>query len=356
MSEEGSPRSRGGLGLALRLLAVGLCSLLGTGCVSSILATMAVKAPNQQRPPRVVRDAAYAQRVDALYSQAWRIPVGPPSASLSVAVLEPNNYQVSYAVELRKNDKGHQWYAPQFNWTVPEKGSASARPVKGTLLVLHGYMDSKENVLHWALSLAQQGYRCVLVDFRGQGRSTGDLIGFGAFEAQDLVQVLDDLQRKNLIAGKVGVLGISYGASMGLLLAARDPRVGAMVALEPFSDAAGAVVEFAHGVAPQQAAKISEASFKAGVAGAAKRGNFSWKDGDVLAAMERVKIPVLFYHGARDRWLSPDNSRRLAEKAAPGSRLVILEQDDHLLLSMRLGPIDREVWAWFDQHLKSEQL
>lgn len=334
-----------------RLLLLSGAALLLSGCVSSILAKRAVTAPNQQRPPRVVWDADYARHVDQLYTQVWRVKVGPPAAEISVAVLEPGDYKFHYAIELKQNDKGHQWLAPKFDWTVPERATAAPLAAKGTLLLLHGYMDSKENVLHWALVLAEAGYRCVLVDFRGQGRSTGDVISFGAFEVPDLARVVDDLQQKGLVPDRLGVLGVSYGASMGLLLAARDPRIGAVVALEPFSDAETAVVEFAHGVAPKEAARISEATFKAGVAGAARRGKFSWAEGDVLAAMERVKVPVLFYHGAKDRWLSPDNSRRLAAKATAGSQLVILPDDDHILLSMRLGSIVPDVRMWFDRNL-----
>lgn len=314
-----------------------------------MLANMAVEAPNKSQPPRAVRDAAYAQRVDALYSRAWRVKVGPPAAELAVAVLEPDSYAFRYAIELKQNDQGRKWLAPKFDWTVPSAPSGAAP--KGTILLLHGYRDAKENMLHWALALSECGYRTVLVDLRGHGRSTGDSIAYGAFEAKDLGQVIDDLAQRGLLAGKLGVVGVSYGASTGLLLTARDPRVAAMVALEPFSNARDAVVEFAHGVAPSQAAKISDETFAAAVVRAEKAGNFSWADGDVLAAMSRVKIPVLFFHGMKDRWLSPENSRRLMAKAQPGSRLATLETDDHVLLSMRLAPIDRFVREWFDHFL-----
>jgi pimeloyl-ACP methyl ester carboxylesterase len=193
----------------------------------------------------------------------------------------------------------------------------------------------------------------VLVDLRGHGRSTGDAIGYGAFEARDLSQVLDELGRRGLAGASVGVLGVSYGASTGLLLAARDPRVATVVALEPFSNAQQAVVEFAHGVAPERAARISAAEFDAALARAPKIAGFAWKDADVLAAMASVKVPVLFYHGAKDRWLSPENSRRLAAAAPAGSKLQILGNDDHILLSMRLTPIAAEVSAWFASRLSS---
>lgn len=334
--------------IKVAFLLPGLAGLvfLQTGCVSSILATMAVKAPNQQQVPRAVRDAEYARRFDSVYAQTWRLPVGPPPAVLSLAVVEPGDYQFNYSVEW-KEANGWKWLEPRFAWKLP----AAPRSARGTVVLLHGYRDAKENVAHWALCLAEAGYRCVLVDLRGHGRSGGDFIGFGAFEVGDLTRVLDDLQKRGLAGEQVGLLGVSYGASMGLLLAAHDKRVGAIVALEPFSNAARALVEFAHGVAPREAAEISDADFAAAVAKAARRARFSWSDGDVLAAMEHVTIPVLFIHGAKDTWISPDNSRVLHARAHEPSRLVILPEDEHVILSMRLGDIVPEVRDWFDRYL-----
>lgn len=334
-----------------KLVLLAVWTLLTTGCVSSILATMAVKAPNRQDTPRVVRDAWYRGNFEKFYAQSWRLPVGPPAAELSVAVVEPGNYRFGYKIEMKQNERGHRWLEPVFDVTVPPTPIEGVTAPKGTILVLHGYRDAKENMAHWALVLAEDGYRCVLVDFRGHGRSTGELIGFGAYEVEDLRRVIDDLQRRGLAGDKVGVIGVSYGASMGLLLAAKDPRVAAVVALEPFSNAERALVEFAHGVAPQQAAEISEADFKAATVKAAQKGNFSWSAGDVAAAMEHVRAPVLFFHGDKDTWLSPDNSRVLQARAKGPTRLVIMPGEDHVFLSMRLGDIVPEVRVWFAQGL-----
>ncbi len=340
-------RARTWPGSVVMVLIGAACVLVQSGCVSSMLATMAVKAPNQQQVPRVVQDAEYARRFDSVYSRIWRLPVGPPPAELCVAVLEPGNYQFSYQVQPREAN-GRRWLQPTYDWHLP----AEPRPCKGTIVMLHGYRDSKENVAHWALCLAEFGYRCVLVDLRGHGRSTGDLIGFGAFEVTDLSRLLDELRQQGLAGDRVGFLGVSYGASMSLLLAARDKRVAAVVALEPFSNAAKAVVEFAHGIAPQEAAKISDADFAAAIAKAAHRGQFSWESGNVLAAMDQVTAPVLFYHGAKDTWISPENSRLLQSRTHGPSRLVILPDDDHIWLANRLdNEIVREVSGWFDRYL-----
>jgi pimeloyl-ACP methyl ester carboxylesterase len=337
----------------LAALLAGCLSLSGgfglTGCVSSILANMAVKAPNQQDVPRALKDPQYAARFDALAAQSWRQPVGPPTAELAVAVLEPGFYDFRYEIRVMENAKGQRWLEPGFEWTLPAR--LRAQPPLGTILLLHGYADARENMMHWGLYLAGVGYRCVLVDLRGHGRSTGKVIGYGAFETRDLQRLLDELQKRGLMSEKVGVLGVSYGASVGLLLAARDDRVGPVVALEPYSAAENAIVEFAHGVAPDRAARISDGTFAAAVAKAPKRGSFSWSDADVLAAMARLSTPVLFFHGEKDRWLSPENSKRLAAVAPAGSRLMLLKDDDHLSLSMKLVPIVNDVREWFGRYL-----
>jgi pimeloyl-ACP methyl ester carboxylesterase len=312
-----------------------------------MLAKMAVKAPNRQRVPRAARDAYFAARYDGLYSQQWRLAVGPPATELCVGVVEPGDYAASYRAQVATDAKGQRHYPkPQLTWTVPARASV---PLRGTVLLLHGYMDAKEDVFHWAVYLVTQGYRCVLVDLRGHGRSTGDWVSFGAFDARDLSQLIDDLEKRGL-SGKtgVGVLGISYGGSTGLLLAARDPRVRAVVALEPYGRADTAVVEFAHGVAPKQAAKISAASFASAVAKAPRLAGFSWADADVEMAATRITVPVLLFHGARDTWIAPGNSERIYAKLAGKKNYVVMPDDDHLSLSMRLAPIYETVRAWFD--------
>lgn len=325
-------------------------SFLLSGCISSMLAKFAVTAPNLQEKPHVVRDKGYREKFDAVPSQSWRLPVGPPDAELAISVVEPGRYAFTQQITVKQNEKGYRWLEPEMTWTVP-LAPENRLPVKGTVLLLHGYRDSKENMMHWAVCLAEFGYRTVLVDLRGHGRSTGNLIGHGAFEAKDMSQLIDELQKRGLAGDHVAMLGVSYGASTSLLTAARDPRVKTVIALEPSSGAKTAVVEFAYGVQPKRAAQLGRAVFDSAVKKAPKLGGFSWDDNDVLAAMPRVKVPVLFFHGSKDTWLAPANSERLMKVAAPGSRLEIIEGDDHVILSMRLANIAPMVSEWLGEKL-----
>jgi len=222
------------------------------------------------------------------------------------------------------------------------------KPTRGTLLLLHGYLQNRNFIVPWAVRLAQAGYRCALVDLRGHGDSTGSHISFGAFEARELSQVLDDLQRRGWDVSRVGVFGVSYGASVALVTAGQDPRIARVVALQPFASAERAVPELMRGAFAAQARGISDRQFAAAHAKEAKIAGFDWADADVPAALRRTSAPVLFLHGEQDNWVSPEHSRELMKHAPAGSRLITLARDNHLSLPFQIDPIAGEVIAWFD--------
>ncbi len=333
-----------------------LPALLGAallpGCASSILARRMVTAPNRQSVPQVVGDPRVAERFDRTYAQAWRVPVGPPAAELSVAVIEPGDYQLKDTVETKFAPNGSGSLTYSINWAFRSAGAPTLQP-KGTIVLLHGILVTKEYMIHWALDLAQRGYRTVLVDLRGHGRSTGHWITFGAVEAKDLKQVMDDLERRGVVAGSTGVLGISYGAVVALQWAALDPRVATVVALEPYSNPQQAIMEFSRGYFSREMKRIDDATFVAAEAKAAHLAGFAWADADVLHSVQRMRVPILFFHGQRDTWIPPIHSERLLAAAPAGSRRVLLPDDNHLTLAVRLEPLAPEVAAWFDAHLPS---
>ncbi len=329
------------------------------GCVSQRLSKAVVEAPNQRDVLWVLRpeNAAVLAHNDRLYRPAWRVPVGPPAAELAVAVIEPGDYQLAVSIKTgkSKNGKAHVW--PQSDWKLPDSPGSMAVQPKGTVLVLHGYGDSRENMVHWALHLAQQGYRAVLVDLRGHGRSTGNWIGYGAFEAADLRQVIDDLERRNLLAGRLGVVGLSYGASVGLQFAGADERVAAVVALEPFSDPRTAIVEFARATVPRLVGGWKQADFDRTIDAAGRLGDVDWAAADILGAVERMRAPVLYVVASDDRLISPEHTRRLAERTRSPHAVMEVKFNDagdippHVLLAWLLDPAAPLALRWLDEAL-----
>jgi pimeloyl-ACP methyl ester carboxylesterase len=333
--------------------------LAGSGCVNQLLTKAIVEAPNEREVPYVLRpeNAKLLKSDDELYATSWMLSVGPPSARLAVAVVEPGDYGMVHSIETGtfKNGRAPVW--PKTAWTLPAKKLPGSSPPKATILVLHGYQDCKEDMLHWALYLAQANYRVVLVDLRGHGRSTGDWIGYGAFEVRDLRQVLDDLQKRGLVTGPVGVLGLSYGASLGLQLAGHDPRVGAVVAIEPFSNPRGAVVEFAHAVVPGLVKSWTAQDFSTAEDRAGRLAHFSWQDADVLASVARTDAPILYAYATRDHWISPENTKLLAANTRSIHSVLVMNFTDdggienHVLLSWTLDPVAPPILKWLDECL-----
>jgi pimeloyl-ACP methyl ester carboxylesterase len=57
---------------------------------------------------------------------------------------------------------------------------------RGTVLLLHGYVDSKDSMLDAARELRALGWSSYLVDFRGSGGSDGSTTTIGVHEARDV--------------------------------------------------------------------------------------------------------------------------------------------------------------------------
>lgn len=341
--------------LRLALVALALaCALLSSGCVSSILADRMLRAPNRQPMPQTLEGLAQMQQAmnRDFFSLKTSIRVAPDSAEIAIAVIEPGDYKLKHDLKVVPIDSERGQMTFEFKVYQRVANVAPSSP-KGTVFVLHGIMMAKESMLHWGFFLAQQGYRAVLVDLRGHGSSTGNVITYGARERSDLTQVLDELLRRQLVAGRVGVLGLSYGGAVALQWAAHDPRIDAVVALAPFSDTREAIDEFARAVMPKLSAMVSPKAMSSAFVTAARRGRFTWDEIDVLAATRRLRDPVLLFHGTNDRWVPVRHSQTI-KNAAPAGSYLHTSPDDHLSISFRLHPISEQVSQWFAQALAAD--
>jgi pimeloyl-ACP methyl ester carboxylesterase len=376
----------------------------GTGC-ASLISKDIVLAPNAGRNSRQVGDAS-AQTLDEQFiAKQVRVRVGPPAASLSAWIVEAWSVTVdarlretadddpggavddpSFAEELQdeyaaakgqrveltmlngamlepmeqSHARGNLRVHFQFGMLTAWKGPPATRPAskvrypKGTIFVLHGIGDRKDKVpyLLWGRVLAQAGYRAVLVDLRGHGRSTGRYMSYGVHESRDMAQLLDAFEEQGLIYGPVGVWGISYGGAVAIQWAGIDPRVKAVVALEPFCTLRDAVRDFAPVVLGGWSFLAQPPVLRAVTNAAAALAGFDPDDASPLRAITRTRAPVLLVHGTADRHLPPYHSIRLHDAAPDHSELDLVEGDGHLTLWVRhFAEVRKRVTGFFDRNL-----
>jgi dipeptidyl aminopeptidase/acylaminoacyl peptidase len=114
---------------------------------------------------------------------------------------------------------------------------AITSPHAPTIILAHGFKGTRASMLPWARFLSAAGYNVLLFDDRGCGQSDGWGIGLGATEPNDVVGAVRYLEsRSDLTNKRYGALGVSLGAGVVLLAAAREPALVAVVADSAWAD------------------------------------------------------------------------------------------------------------------------
>jgi pimeloyl-ACP methyl ester carboxylesterase len=278
--------------MAARLVGRLTLRLLTMRSMEDVAAEAIVRAPNAGR-----------SRFGACDDEV-RVEVGPPSAVLSIRLVN----------------------APQPRHTV---------------FVLHGIRDSKESVSGWGETLALAGFRAVLVDLRGHGRSTGETLTYGVRESLDLVQVLDSLIAQGLAVGDAGVMGHSYGAATAIQWASRDPRVRAVVAVAPFARLLDVLAGYSP--LPLPASFVRRSIELAGL-----RGDFDPTAASPMDAIARTRARVLLIHGRADTRIPPWHSERIHAAGKGRTELVLVEGAGHLSIARaKATRLAERASSWF---------
>lgn len=230
---------------------LGIAAVLFVSCSPSrFLARQILRAPNAY-PDWVAPDALVTFAMPSALVTPFpvqSVAVGPPAAHLLFRVVEPADYQLREE-HTTSERKGKTHYQFRYRGVPPPCAEWHAGPVRGTLLILHGYSIDSETMMPWALRLGADGWRSAVPDLRGHGQSTGDQVYFGKVETTDLQQLLDELEREGKLVPPLVVVGTSYGAALGLKLATEDPRVTGVVAMTPYARLETAVMGIRDGYA-----------------------------------------------------------------------------------------------------------
>ena len=232
-------------------------------------------------------------------------------------------------------------------WIIEPKAEAL-----GTVFVLHGVRSDKFWLRGLATQVALQGFRAVLPDLPGHGRSSGNWLTYGACEARELKALLDELTKQGRVSGDVGIVGLSYGAAVGLQFAAADPRVRAVVAIAPFSSLRDVVPGYVGCYLPVLGRLIPASLVQSGIDQAGVLGNFDPDAASPLTAVARTQAQILLIHGAADAHIAAAQSSALQAAAPTHSELILVEGDDHFsIVGDRTKAIQTRGMPWLHRWL-----
>jgi pimeloyl-ACP methyl ester carboxylesterase len=217
-----------------------------------------------------------------------------------------------------ENDGARIWYAAY----------GSGAPV----ILLHGGLGHSGNWGYQVPALVESGYRAVVLDSRGHGRSTRDARPF-TYElmASDVLAVMDALQ-----LDKAALAGWSDGACTALILASNAPaRVAGVFFFACNMDPSGAK-EFEFGpvvqrcfnrhvkdyaqlsATPDQFDEFSEA------VGLMQRTQPNYSAADLA----QIQVPVAIVHSEHDEFIKREHAEYLA-RSIPHAQFIYLPGVSH---------------------------
>ena len=221
---------------------------------------------------------------------------------------------------------------------VMQAGPQDGKPV----VLLHGYGLAEFAMVPWALRLAEEGWRSVLVDLRGHGQSTGREVYYGLQETRDLSQLLDAVSGHGRLTHPVAVLGESYGAALALRWKACEPRLSAAVAIAPYAVLSNAVLNLCH----DNARWLPASLVRAGLRRLPELLQVTPDELDTTTAVARTPVGALLVAGAEDRVMPVADVRALYELCAPGSEFVVVPRATHEALPYFFDDLVPPVLGW----------
>jgi len=224
------------------------------------------------------------------------------------------------------NDQGYVEYDGARIWYATY---GSGLPV----ILLHGGLGHSGNWGYQVPALVRSGYRAVLIDSRGHGRSTRDARPFTyKLMAADVSAVMDTLHFE-----KVGLVGWSDGACTALILASKAPaRVAGVFFFACNMDPSGAkqITEFTPilrrcigrhardyaqlSATPDQFDEFSDA------VGEMQRTQPNYSAHDLA----QIRVPVAIVHSEHDEFIRREHAEYLA-RSIPNAELVNLHGVSH---------------------------
>jgi pimeloyl-ACP methyl ester carboxylesterase len=236
------------------------------------------------------------------------------------------------------NDGAHIWY--------------SAYGAGSPVMLLHGGLGHSGNWGNQVPSLIANGYRAVVIDSRGHGRSTRDRRPYSyELMASDVLAVMNALHFK-----RAALVGWSDGACTALILADKHPsRVAGVfffacnmdpTGVRPLDPTPTLNRCFSRHAKDYKRLSATPKNFKHFVEDVSlmqrTQPNYSRHD------LEKIRVPVRIVQSERDEFIKREHAEHLA-RTIPGARLILLNGVSHFAPLQRPQQFNTAMLAFVEQ-------
>jgi dipeptidyl aminopeptidase/acylaminoacyl peptidase len=189
------------------------------------------------------------------------------------------------------------------------------------VIMVNGADSVKEEYHNWARDFVRRGLAVLTIDGPGQGEMVGSLPMRPEAWSVPIGAAIDALGRSNSVdATRVGVWGSSMGEFLASRAAADDSRVRAVCSVGGFYD----FREYPYWPLSTQLNVMEDLM----VESLAEARAYIAQRCTLQGITQRIDVPYLVVHGARDELVSVEEARRMADEA-PQGEFVCFEDGFH---------------------------
>ncbi len=240
--------------------------------------------------------------------------------------------------EARKWQEDHydlSWYDPleKTDYTV-QSGDGyqlhvqflkNPAPTDRYMLISHGYTDNRFGSLKYAGMYLNLGFHVIIYDLRGHGLNQETFCTYSIRERKDLMALILDSRKRYPDMTFFGIHGESLGAATSVAVLEEKPPVNFVVADCGFCEIIP-VLRGALGTMHLPKGLISLASLFAKI-----RYGYAYSQMRPLDSLKENRIPILFMHGAEDKFILPEHSERMRQATRGYAELHLIPGAEHAM-------------------------
>ncbi len=209
----------------------------------------------------------------------------------------------------------HAWWGKAAN-AADERAAPS-------VLFLHGARRNLSGSIGRISRLQDMGFNVLAIDYRGFGKSSGDLPSEAA-AYEDALAAWDWLKRREPYPARRFIYGYSLGGAVAAELALRTGEARALILESTFTSLKD--------MAERTAARFLPLSL------------ILTQRFDTLEKIPKLTMPVVIVHGSADKVVPVEMAQRLFEAAPQPKRLLVIDGASHYSAGGRaIGELRREL-------------